>query len=104
MKSLLGATLFLLLVSCTLPQTSVRTGSSQANLIVQGAPSNAVLYVDGLPMGSAPQFNGNPKVLAILEGAHQVEVRQGSLVLFHDKVFVSSGETHAITLLPGASQ
>jgi hypothetical protein len=103
-RSLLGIAALVLLSACTLPQTTVRTGSSQPSLIVKGAPSGTVLYVDGLAMGPAPQFEGNPKVLAVLEGPHQVEVRQGSSVLFHDKVFVSSGETHAITLLSGASQ
>ena len=104
MKSILGIAALLLLGACTLPQTTVRTGSSQPSLVVKGAPAGAVLYVDGLAMGPAPQFDGNPKVLAVLEGPHQVEVRQGPSVLFHDKVFISSGEVHAITLLSGASQ
>jgi hypothetical protein len=89
---------------CALPQTTVRTGSEQPSLLVKGAPSGTVLYVDGLEMGPAAQFDGNPNVLAVLEGAHQVEIRQGNAVIYHDKVFLSSGETHPITLLPGASQ
>jgi len=104
MRILLATTLLATLSACSLPQTTVRTGSTQPSLIVKGAPSGTILFVDGLQMGPATAFDGNPHVLAVLEGVHQVEVRQGTAVIFHDKVFVSSGETHAITLLPGASQ
>jgi hypothetical protein len=109
MKALLlraASTVALLTVlsACALPQTTVRTGSEQPSLVVKGAPSGATLYVDGLAMGSADQFNGDPSVLAVLEGAHLVEVRQGNAVIYHDKVFLSNGETHPITILPGAAQ
>ena len=97
------ATLLTALAACALPQTTVRTGSAQPSLLVKGAPPGTVLYVDGLPMGPAPQYDGDPNVLAVLEGAHQVEIRQGNAVIYHDKVFLSSGETHPITVLPGAS-
>jgi hypothetical protein len=54
-------------------------------------------------MGAAQQFDGSPHVLAVLEGVHQVEIRQGATVLYREKVFVSAGETHAVTVLPGAT-
>lgn len=92
------------LSACALPQTTVRTGSAQPSLVVKGAPSGTVLYLDGLPMGPAPQFDGDPNVLAVLEGPHLVEVRQGNAVIYHDKIFLSSGETHPITILPGVAQ
>jgi hypothetical protein len=104
MKALIGTAVIVLLAACSLPQTTVRTGSTQPSFVVKGAPAGSVLYVDGLPMGSAQQFDGNPSVLAVAEGVHVVEVHQGTNVLFHDKVFMSSGESHAITLLPQASR
>ena len=104
MKPLMPAVLCLVLSACALPQTTVRTGSAQPGLIVRGAPSGTYLYVDGLNMGPAPQFDGDPKVLAVLEGSHQVEIRLGSALVYKDKVFVSSGETHTISVLPGAEQ
>ena len=103
-KPLIAATLLVALSGCALPQTSVQTGSAKPSLIVHGAPSGAVLYVDGLAMGAASQFDGNPKTLAVLEGPHQLEIRQGNATLYHDKMFVGSGETHTITVLPGADQ
>jgi hypothetical protein len=92
------------LSACALPQTTVRTGAAQPGVTVQGAPSDAVLFVDGLSMGPAKQFDGNPNVLAVLEGVHTLEIHQGSTVIFHDKALFSNGETHPIKLLPGAGQ
>jgi hypothetical protein len=54
-------------------------------------------------MGSAQQFDGNPHVLAVLEGAHQVEIRQGTNTVYRERVFVSAGEIHVVTVLPGAT-
>ena len=102
LKALSIVLLLTVLSACALPQTTVRTGSQQPSLVVKGAWSGTVLYVDGLPMGPAAQFDGDPNVLAVLEGAHQVEIREGNAVVFHDKVFVSNGETHPITLVRGA--
>ena len=92
-----------MLSACALPQTTVKTGSAPPTLIVKGAPAGSVLFVDGLPMGNAAQFDGNPKTLAVLEGTHQVEVRMGSTVVYKEKAFASSGESHTVTVTPGMS-
>jgi len=92
-----------LLSACTLPETTVRSGSaSPPSLIVKGAPAGSTLFVDGLLVGPAPDFNGSPKVLAVLEGVHNVEVRSGAAVVFSEKVFVSKGETHVVRIVGGA--
>jgi hypothetical protein len=103
MKTSIVCALVLTLSACALPQTTVRTGSMQPSLIVTGAPAGAVLIVDGLAMGAALQYDGHPKTLAVLEGPHQVEVRNGSSDIYNAKVFVSSGETHTIAILPGTA-
>lgn len=90
------------LVGC-MPQTTVRTGMSPPTLMVTGAPPGSNLFVDGLDMGSAPQYDGNPKVLSVLEGTHQVEVRLGSNVIYKEKAFVSSGQSHNVAVAAAAS-
>jgi hypothetical protein len=91
------------LAACSMPQTTVRTGMSPPTLIVAGATSGSVLVVDGLDMGSAAQYDGNPKVLAVLEGTHQVEVRLGSNVVYREKAFVSSGQSHTVAVAGAVS-
>jgi hypothetical protein len=103
MKKLLVLVGVVLLAACALPQTSVRTGSAPPTLIVKGAPIGSILVVDGLAMGTASQFDGNPKTLAVLEGTHQVEVRLGSNVVYKEKAFVSSGESHTVNVTVGAA-
>ncbi len=102
MKAIVAALLLCLLSACVLPQTTVRSGSTQPSIVVKGAPAGTVLYVDGLAMGAAQQYDGNPNVLVVLEGVHQVEIHQGSTVIYHDKVYVGSGETRALSLPPSA--
>jgi hypothetical protein len=92
-----------LLCACALPQTSVKTGSAPPTLIVKGAPAGSILLVDGLAMGNAAQFDGNPKTLAVLQGTHQIEVRLGSAVVYQEKAFSSSGESHTVTVTQGGS-
>lgn len=97
MKPLMIMIVVAALTGC-MPQTTVRTGMSPPTLMVSGAPSGSVLVVDGLDMGSAAQYDGNPKVLAVLEGTHQVEVRLGSNVVYREKAFVSGGQSHTVAV------
>jgi hypothetical protein len=93
-----------LVSGCSMPQTTVRSGSSQPGLIVKGAPIGSTLFVDGLAIGPASEFDGNPKVLTVLEGVHKVEVRSGTTVIYSERSFASNGETHTVTVVGGASQ
>ncbi len=104
MRNLLVWTAAMLLTGCALPQTTVKSGSSQPGLIVKGAPAGSMLYVDGLVMGPATQFDGKPQVLAVLEGVHQVEIRQGTTVVYSEKTFASNGETHTVMVVGGTGQ
>lgn len=90
------------LAACALPETRVTTGSSPPGLIVEGAPAGSSLYVDTILMGAASEFNGRPKVLTILEGVHEIEVKAGGTTLFHEKALVSAGEVHKVRISGGA--
>ena len=98
MKPLIVVVLVATLAACAMPQTTVRTGMSAPTLIVTGAPAGSILFVDGLRVGSATQFTGTPNVLAVLEGTHQIDVRLGETVVYHEKAFVSSGQSHTVAV------
>jgi hypothetical protein len=102
MKRIVVVALALLASACALPDTAVRTGSPRPQLAVKGAPADALLIVDGIPMGPASQFDGNPKVLIVEEGSHQVEIQRGGKAVHSEKAFVSNGETRTITINAGA--
>ena len=103
MKHFLALIGIALLAACSMPQTTVRTGLPAPTLIVRGAPSASVLVVDGMEMGRAAQYDGNPNVLAVLEGTHQVEVRLGANVVYREKTFVSSGQSHTVVVTGAVS-
>jgi len=103
MKHYLSLVIVALLVGVRTTHTTVKTGSSPPTLIVRGAPAGSILYVDGLSMGNAAQFDGNPKTLAVLEGTHQVEVRVGDSVVYKEKAFTNSGESHTVAVSPGTT-
>ena len=76
--------------SCSMPNTSVRTVDDRPTLVFKGSPENAVLYVDGINMGAASQYNGEPKALVVESGTHVVRITLGSEIVYEQRVFVES--------------
>lgn len=83
-------TLTFTLCSCAMPSTVVRTVDDRPTLAFKGAPDNAILFVDGINMGPAAQYDGDPKVLTVEPGTHNVIVNIGNEAIFEKRVFVES--------------
>ncbi|MBC7413778.1 MAG: hypothetical protein H7327_02455 [Herminiimonas sp.] len=98
MKTLLLLTLLLAQFACTAPATVVRTGAARPTVSIKGAPADAELLVDGLSVGVASRYDGNPNLLTVEEGMHVLSVVRQGKVVHTEKAFVSSGESRAITL------
>lgn len=83
--------LALALCSCAMPSTVVRTGDTRPGLSFEGAPEGATVFVDGLAAGDAARYDGQPGVLLVEPGTHDVAVkgRDGS-VLLQRRVYVES--------------
>lgn len=101
MKRVAAVALSILMGACAVPETIVKTGSSRPQLAVRGAPADSTLIVDGQSMGPASQFNGDPNVLIVEEGMHQVEIQRGGKPVHSEKAFVSNGETRTINVNAG---
>lgn len=84
------ALLATLAVACVGPSTTVRTVDTRPAIAVVGAPPGAELIVDGLDVGPSARFNGNPNILRLEPGTHDVEIRSGGRVIFTQRVFVES--------------
>ena len=81
----------LLAAACAMPSTVVRTPDTRPSLAFQGAPPGAVLYVDGLRAGEAAAYDGEPNVLLVEPGTHEVVVRAADGAELHRQtVFVES--------------
>jgi hypothetical protein len=71
-------------------------------LIVTGAPSGAVIFVDGVNTGAAPTTSVRPEVIRVSPGAHEVEVHVGDPVVYREETYVSRGEQRVVTVLSGS--
>ena len=104
MKKLLVSLIALALSACSLPTTKVNAGTARPTLTVLGAPAGAMLFVDGLQIGVASAYNGQPNTLLIEEGTHRLELRQGGTVLLAQKILASGGENTKFTYNPESSK
>ncbi len=74
----------------TYPVTNVSAIDSRPTLSFTGAPEGAILLVDGINMGVVSQYNGNPRVLTVQPGTHEVTVLVNNKTIFQQTVFVES--------------
>ena len=90
----------LLAAGCmSMPETRVETTDTRPQIAIKGAPQNSVLLVDGLRMGMASHYNGNPNILRIEPGTHVISIVSETGALLHkQKVFLES-ELKTITVL-----
>lgn len=87
----LALALALAAAGCVGPTTTVRSVDTRPAIAVAGAPHGAVLYVDGVAVGSASSYDGNPNVLRVEPGTHEIDVRDGAgQSIFRQRVFVES--------------
>jgi len=90
-KRLAAAFSLVALVACSMPATTVRTPDTRPSFAIEGAPDGAVLFVDGVRIGEANRYDGQPDVLLVEPGTHTVTVRAADgAPLYERKVYVES--------------
>ena len=91
-----------LLQGCSYPGAAkIEQKDSRPAIGVSGAPEGATLYVDGLRMGMASQYNGAKNVLLVENGKHLVEVKAADgKVLLSETLFLSGSTTKILTIQP----
>lgn len=106
MKSLYAVLLLVVLATlvqgCSYPAPAkIEQKDSRPSIGVSGAPPRALLYVDGLRMGLARQYNGKESVLLIESGKHLIEVKSASGdVLLSETIFLSNSTTKVLAVKP----
>lgn len=102
MKTLFALILLATLSACALPETSVRTGALRPKLVFPNAAPDMILVIDGIGIGPAARYDGNPGVLLVEEGVHLLELKQGGQTIHSERTLVSNGETRAINVNSGS--
>jgi hypothetical protein len=78
--------------ACSLPVTTVRTIDDRPSLVIKGAQESSVLFVDGLNMGPARKYDGDPHALSVEPGTHTVSITENNKPVFEQRVFVESSQ------------
>ncbi len=99
MKIRLFTVLFVLalLAGCSMPTTTVKTVDSRPGIFISGAPDDALLLLDGVKIGNALNYNGEPNILLVEPGTHRVVVQKGTTVIYDQMIFVDT-ETKRISV------
>ena len=94
----LAAALALGLAACAGPTTTLKTVDTRPALAIAGAAGGLTLFVDGVAVGDPRSYDGNPNILRVEPGTHDVELRDAAgAVVFSQRVFVES-ELKTITV------
>ncbi len=89
-----------LLQGCSYPDAAqIEQKDNRPAIGISGAPSGAMLYVDGLEMGLANQWDGKKTVLLVESGTHLVEVKSASGKVLHSETIFLSGSTTKVLSL-----
>lgn len=79
----------------------MRTLDDKPGVYIIDPPSNTILYVDGLKVGHAADFNGQPNILVLEPGTHHVEIHKGDDVIHSSDIFLGEGTRREIKLSGG---
>ncbi|MDD2897343.1 MAG: hypothetical protein PHI31_01390 [Desulfuromonadaceae bacterium] len=80
-----------------MPSTTVRSIDSRPSIAIKGASTAADLLIDGLNVGKAEAYNGDPKTMVIEPGTHRVSIVENGNVVYEQSIFVES-ELKTITV------
>ncbi len=91
-RLLLIVFLMILVFGCSYPSSSIRVTDNRPSIVVQNAPQDAILLVDGLNMGRANQYSGGDRALLVEPGTHKIEVMYKLKSILSERVFIGGGE------------
>jgi hypothetical protein len=89
MKALRMVVCMLLLSGCPMPITTVRSVDTRPSISVSGVNERADLFVDGIRMGKAIDFE-EPNQVKLEAGTHRVSIVESGKITFEQTIFIES--------------
>ena len=90
--------LLLALAACSYPETRVETIDARPTIAIANAAAGTMLVVNGVVIGPAQDFDGNPKTLRLGKGTHLVEIRSNGAVVYSETVFLADDTHRTVTV------
>ncbi len=75
------------------PNTGVEITDERPTIGFKGAPGGSEVFVDGIAMGPADQYDGQRETLLVEPGTHVVQIHHQGGVLLSERVFLGEGAT-----------
>ena len=88
----------LALAACSYPETRVETVDARPTIAITNAASGMTLLVNGVVVGPAEDFDGNPNTLRLSKGTHLVEIRSDGAVVYQETVFLADDTHRTVTI------
>lgn len=73
-------------------------------LIVTGAPTGSVLFIDGVQTGEPTQSSKRTHDLVVAAGTHTIEIRMGETTVYRENAYIGASEKRVITVLSGVNR
>lgn len=73
-------------------------------LIVTGAPTGSVLFIDGMQTGDPTESSKRTHDLVVAAGTHTIELRTGDTTVYRENVYVAPGDKRVVTVLSGVNR
>ncbi len=70
-------------------------------IIVTGAPSGSIVFIDGVQTAQATAVNDHPQIIKVAAGDHKVEIHLGDKVVYREDTYVGHREQRVVTVLSG---
>lgn len=87
--------------ACQMPSEEVVISDSSAGISFRVVPDTDQVYevyVDGLLMGNARDFQEGESILKILPGSHVIKIVSNGAVVMEDKLYVASGANKVLVV------
>lgn len=78
-----------LFAGCAMPVTSVHSVDTRPSISVKNAGDSAELFVDGVRMGRASDYN-DPYRLNLDAGTHRISIMEKGQTVFQQTIFIES--------------
>ncbi|MDY6855387.1 MAG: PEGA domain-containing protein [Thermodesulfobacteriota bacterium] len=96
---LLSFILTLFLAGCGTPKESTFGVGNEGTLRIICSPNSAKVFVDGVSMGKANRYDGDPGYIKLDSGTHRIEIRKEGYIPYTKEVYSSrSLQTIEVTL------
>ena len=86
---------FVCLSACSWFGSRKMASPDPTQIIVTGAPTGSIVFVDGLQAGQAAALNDRPQILGVAPGSHKVEIHIGDAVILSAGTDGEDGPTDA---------